>query len=154
MKRYMWMGMMAGVVFLMLPCRGAEAVAINGGANHTISLKEDGIVWAWGCNLTGQLGDGTNVSRWLPLSMTGLTNVVAISTGGSSGFSLALNTNGTVRAWGVNANGQVGDGTTTTRTSPVPVTGLSNVVAVATGANNSLALLADGTARAWGQNTL
>ena len=68
--------------------------------------------------------------------------------------SLALMANGTARAWGRNAEGQLGDGTTTQRNSPVAVATLTNAIAIAAGQDHSLALLADGTVRAWGYNSL
>ena len=55
-------------------------------------------------------------------------------------------------AWGDNFSGQLGDGTTTNRLTPVAVTGLGNVTAIAGGSDHSLALLADGTVMAWGHN--
>jgi hypothetical protein len=66
--------------------------------------------------------------------------------------SLALLSNGTVRAWGWNVVGQLGDGTFTNRSTPVSVSGLSGVTTIATGWSHSLALLSDGTVRAWGYN--
>jgi alpha-tubulin suppressor-like RCC1 family protein len=75
----------------------------------------------------------------------------AIAAGGS--HSLALVADRTVRAWGFNQYGQVGDGTTTQRNAPVQVAGLTNVVALAAGARHSLALKADGTVWGWGQNS-
>jgi alpha-tubulin suppressor-like RCC1 family protein len=63
---------------------------------------------------------------------------------------LALRSDGTVWAWGSNEDGQLGDGTTTNRSTPVQVSGLSNVTAVAAGASHSLALRGDGTVWAWG----
>jgi len=66
---------------------------------------------------------------------------------------LAVMSDGTVRAWGWNAFGQLGDGTKTTRTTPVPVGTLAGVVAVAGGRNHSVALKSDGTVWAWGGNS-
>ena len=66
---------------------------------------------------------------------------------------MALRADGTVWAWGFNGSGQIGDGTRTTRTTPVKVTGLNNVVDVVAGAQHSMALLADGTVMTWGENS-
>ena len=68
------------------------------------------------------------------------------------GHTLALLTDGTVRAWGANDAGQIGDGSTTERLTPVPVPGLSGVRALAVGDGFSLAIKADGTVQAWGRN--
>lgn len=105
---------------------------------------------AWGANRSGQLGDGTTTSRALPAPVPNLAGVTALAEG--SGFSLALLSNGTVKAWGDNGNGQLGDGTKTNRTAPVAIAGLTGVVAVAAGGAHSLALLADGRLFAWGRN--
>ena len=67
---------------------------------------------------------------------------------------VTLNTNGTVWIWGLNTYGQLGDGTTTNRTTPVQVNGLTGVIAVAGGAAHTLALKSDGTVWAWGQIAL
>jgi hypothetical protein len=90
----------------------------------------------------------------MPIRVPGLEDVVAISAGGSDyrGFALALASDGTVWAWGINDLGQLGDGTTTDRHSPRPVVGLDHVTAVAAGWSFSLALRDDGTVRAWGRN--
>ena len=65
---------------------------------------------------------------------------------------LALLTDGTVKLWGENANGQLGDNSMTDRTSPVAVSSLTGVIGVGTGATHSLAVKSDGTARSWGDN--
>ncbi|MDP3000959.1 MAG: hypothetical protein Q8N47_25985 [Bryobacterales bacterium] len=74
----------------------------------------------------------------------------AIAAGGA--HSLAVWSDGTVRAWGLNDSGQLGDGSTANRLTQVPVSGLTGVLAVAGGANHSLALKSDGTVWAWGNN--
>ncbi len=59
---------------------------------------------------------------------------------------------GTVKAWGYNSYGQLGDNTTTNRTSPITISGLSGVQQVVASFNHTLALMADGTVKAWGAN--
>ena len=103
-------------------------LAIAGGYNHSLALKSDGTVAAWGGNGFGQ----TNIP-------VGLSNVVAIA--GGRYHSLALKSDGTVAAWGENGSGQ----------TTIPV-GLGNVVAIAGGDYHSLALKSDGTVAAWGYN--
>ncbi|KKT02299.1 MAG: hypothetical protein UV78_C0050G0001, partial [Parcubacteria group bacterium GW2011_GWA2_43_17] len=71
---------------------------------------------------------------------------------GGGNHSIALLFDGTVKAWGRNTIGQLGDGTTTNRTTPVSVSGISTAVAIAGGEAHSIALLSDGTVKAWGNN--
>ncbi|REE96952.1 alpha-tubulin suppressor-like RCC1 family protein [Thermomonospora umbrina] len=124
--------------------------AVAGGDGHSLAVKGDGTVWAWGDNDHGQLGDGTTVDRTTPVQVNGLTGVVAVSAG--IDFSVAVRSDGTVWTWGYNANGRLGDGTTTDRTAPVQVSGLTGVAGVAAGASFVLAVRTDGTVRAWGAN--
>ncbi|MBK7282970.1 MAG: hypothetical protein IPI09_20595 [Burkholderiales bacterium] len=74
---------------------------------HSLALKSDGTVVAWGNNLQGQLGDGTTTNRTSPVAVTGLTAVAAIAAAGYQ--SIALKSDGTVVAWGLNNEGQLGD---------------------------------------------
>ena len=88
---------------------------IEVGPEYTITLKEDGTVWATGKNDCGQLGNGTTTNSNKPVQVkidenTYLTNVRKIST--SNLFTVALTTNGEAYAWGYNPKGQLGQGTT------------------------------------------
>lgn len=128
---------------------GVVAVAV--GSNYSLALKSDGTVWAWGSNISGQLGDGTFSSgRYTPVQVQNLSDVVAIAAKG--GHSLALKSDGTVWAWGVNGNGELGNGTTQGSTVPLKVLNLDGVVSIAAGYQHSLALKSDGTIWAWGRN--
>ncbi|KFA91072.1 RCC1 repeat- and reductase domain-containing protein, partial [Archangium violaceum Cb vi76] len=80
--------------------------------------------------------------------MQGLSGVVAVAAG--YGHSLAVRSDGTVWSWGYNSEGQLGDGTTNNRTTPVQVSGLSGVVSVAAGRFHALAVRSDGSVWAWG----
>jgi uncharacterized protein (TIGR03437 family) len=136
--------------------RGLEGVvAIAAGSTHSLAAKRDGTVWAWGWNGFGELGDATTTQRLTPVRVSGLTEVVAVAGGGGSvvgAHSLALRRDGTVWVWGHNGSGQLGDGTTTDRLTPVQVAGLSEVAAIAAGDAHSLALKRGGTVWAWGSN--
>ncbi|BBO18213.1 conserved hypothetical protein [Candidatus Brocadia pituitae] len=121
---------------------------ISGGAFHTIALKSDGTVWAWGSNFWGQLGDGTNNYSNYRVQVVGLSDVIAIAAG--SEHNVALKSDGTVWAWGENKYGQLGDGTNTDRNTPVQVSGLNDVAAIAAGWWFTTALRSDGTVWEWG----
>ena len=126
-----------------------DVLGVAAAANGGYALLSSGTVDAWGDNEFGQLGQGTTTGRSsVPIPVKGLAEVTAISAQGN--FCLALLANGTVMAWGANEHGQLGDGTTETRTEPVPVSGLEHVVAIAAGKAHSLALLSSGEVRAWG----
>lgn len=121
---------------------------ISGGASHTIALKSDGTVWAWGANTWGQLGDGTKNYSNYRVQVVGLTDVIAIAAG--SYHTVALKSDGTVWTWGSNLYGQLGDGTNTNRNTPVQVSGLNNIVAIAAGRDFTTVLRSDGTVLVWG----
>ncbi|WP_317936587.1 RCC1 domain-containing protein [Streptomyces cellostaticus] len=137
-----------------------RVVAVAAGGGHSVALRADGTVWAWGVNDLGQVGDGSTTNRNIPVQVcaTGqtapcsqfLTGVTAIAAGAS--HSLALRGDGTVVAWGYNGFGQLGNGTFTDSTTPVQVSNLANVTSIAAGTRHSLALRADGSVRAWGYN--
>ncbi|WP_158617609.1 MopE-related protein [Corallococcus sp. CA049B] len=123
------------------------------GAYHSLFLRKDGSVWAWGQNVTGQLGTGgtSSTPQSQPGRVNGLPSIKAVATG--IGHSLALDVSGNVWAWGQNASGQAGLGTAGgTVLIPTKVAALSNVQAIAANGNFSLALGADGRLWAWGQN--
>ena len=120
--------------------------AIAAGPYHSLALKNDGTVWAWGWTW---LGDGIG-EQLTPVQVQGLSNVTAISAGWE--YSLVLKNDGTVWAWGGNYNGQLGDGTSEDRNTPVQVQNLSNVKAIAAGTQLAIALKEDNTVWAWGLN--
>lgn len=119
------------------------------------------LVYAWGSNSNGQIGDGTTVNKLSPIQVHGagnvgiLSNVTSVS--GGDTFSMALQTDGTVLAWGNNFAGQVGDGTSTQRHVPVQVHGegnngsLSGITAISSGLYHSLSLGPNGSVYSWGQ---
>jgi len=125
---------------------------VSAGGAHSLGVRCNGTAWAWGCSGQGRLGDGTTTIRSSPVSVVGgFTDWCQVSAGGQ--HSLALRTNGTVWAWGCSGQGRLGDGTTTTRSSPVSVVGgFTDWCQVDAGYRHSLALRTNGTAWAWGYN--
>jgi len=129
----------------------AGAIQVAAGAYHSLARTGANTVWAWGANADGQVGDGSTTSRTTPVIINQLTGYAIGVTAGAY-HSLALRSDHTVAAWGYNGDGELGDGTTTSRSAPVTVTGIANVSAIAGGETHSLALKADGTLWAWGGN--
>jgi alpha-tubulin suppressor-like RCC1 family protein/mRNA-degrading endonuclease toxin of MazEF toxin-antitoxin module len=137
---------------------GSGVVAVAAGFGHSLALRADASVVAWGYDADGQLGDaGGNVDQPTPVPVTGLgagSGVVAVAAGAH--HSLALKADGSVLSWGRDDHGQLGDGgINDNRTSPVLVSGLgpgSGVIALAGGNFHSLALRADGSVLSWGRD--
>jgi hypothetical protein len=136
----------------------SDVVAIaTSGENFSVALKSDGTVWAWGRNdfseygiPGGTLGDGSTDNSNVPVQVSGLTGITAISCNALSLHTLALKSDSTVWSWGINWAGQLGDGTTTDRLTPVQVSGLSDATAIAAGYIHSVAIKADSTVVIWG----
>ena len=127
-------------------------IAIAAGANHSLAIRNDGTVWAWGENSGGQLGDGSTTSQTIPVRVTGLpTSAIQVAAGEM--HSVALLSDGTVWSWGDNSRGQIGEGTTTQKKTPVQASGLSGIAMIAAGANHTLAQSTEGTVFAWGDNS-
>ncbi len=136
-----------------LPVSGlTEVVQLAGGSQHSVALRRDGTVWVWGRNAYGNLGNGAadTQAHPVPTAVPGLKAVVQVATGRD--HVVALLSDGTARTWGLNASGQLGDGTKLNAAAPVVVVGLSGAVEVGANGNMSFARLANGTAVAWGQN--
>ena len=139
---------------------GKTILSLAAGYSHSLALCSDGTLAAWGTNDSGQFGNGNRTSSNIPVAAgtTGMLTgkrVVAISAG--TNFSLAVCSDGTLAAWGLNSNGVLGNGTTTSSNDPVAVnlTGAlagKTVVAVSAGDTHCLALFSDGTVAAWGYN--
>lgn len=125
---------------------------ISAGCSHSIGLRPDGTAWAWGSGDQGRLGNNSTVLRSSPVSVVGgFTDWCRVSAGGL--HSLGLRTNGTLWAWGFNGNGQLGDGATTSRLSPVSVIGgFCDWCQVSAGMRHSIGLRTNGTLWAWGCN--
>ncbi len=126
------------------------SVALSSGAGHTLLVKKDGSLWAWGKNDKGQLGDGTTVNRNAPVRIGSANSWLAVAAGFD--FSLALKTDGTLWSWGANGVGQLGDGLTSDKTIPAKVGTDTTWRAIAAGYAHGLGVKTDGKVYAWGSN--
>lgn len=158
-----WTAVNSTLHFKQIAASGTHAVAVTG----------NGLVYAWGDNASGQLGDNTTTDRNSPVQVQksaggNLTNIIKVAAGspGSAGGSpslpghtVALASDGTVWTWGENGSGELGDNTTTDKTRAVQVKGiggsgfLTNVIDIAASGNSTYALLSDSTVVSWGGNT-
>lgn len=125
-------------------------MATNG--SHSCAVLANGTVKCWGANEGGQLGDGTTTQRVTPVQVAGLSGATKVAVG-SYGHSCALLTGGTVRCWGANEYGELGDGSRTPRVRPVTVSGLTGAVDIEAGGYSSCALLGSGGVKCWGNNS-
>jgi ABC-type multidrug transport system ATPase subunit/alpha-tubulin suppressor-like RCC1 family protein/CRP-like cAMP-binding protein len=138
-----------------------NVVDAAGGDIQSLAVSSDGSLWSWGDNAYGELGIGrTGGDQPKPARVSGfppVKQVDAEGTGEGKAWSLAVLRDGTVRAWGDNSNGQLGDGTTAKSPQPVTVSGLTGIVQVSAGLSHGLALSGPrsahpGTVYAWGNN--
>ena len=127
-------------------------IYIEAGFQHSLAVRDNGTAWAWGSNGNGRLGDNTTIVRSSPVSIVGgFTDWTQVSAGFQHG--LGLRSNGTAWSWGLNSNGQLGDNTTVTKSSPVSIVGgFTDWIQVSAGSTHNLGLRENGTAWAWGSN--
>jgi alpha-tubulin suppressor-like RCC1 family protein/Leucine-rich repeat (LRR) protein len=124
---------------------------IAAGHGHTVALKNDGTLWAWGNNFSGQLGNGTSFDRNTPTKIGSDSNWLAIAAGGL--YTIALKKDGTLWAWGKNTYGTLGDGTTTNNRVPKQIGTDTDWKTIAAGSDHTIAIKNDGSLWIWGKNT-
>ena len=123
--------------------------SVAAGQTHTIAVKTDGTLWAWGQNNYGQLGDNTTVDKTTPVQIGTATNWQNVYAGRSSSY--AVKADGTLWSWGLNSDGQLGIGSTTNKSIPT-VTNMTNVQYFAAGGLHAMAIKTNGTLWVWGNN--
>jgi alpha-tubulin suppressor-like RCC1 family protein len=152
-----------------------NVIAIAAGSVHTCALIQGGTVKCWGSNNEGELGtsltsscNGSDACSYEPISVPGLSSVSAITIGADEDFvgdtgdlgadhTCALLSNGTIRCWGYDIDGELGDGTKTPN-SPygtstlAEVSGITNATAIAANDGGVCALLTGGTVKCWGNH--
>jgi len=140
---------------------GKTVVSVAAGASHSLALCSDGTVAAWGSNGNGELGNDSTTDSNEPVLVTQsgvLVGKTVVSLAAGASHSLALCSDGTMAAWGVNGYGELGNDMTADSSEPVMVTQSGvlagkTVVSIAAGHMHSLALCTDGTLVAWGYNS-
>lgn len=172
MKKHIAAAVLAmAMVFVLLPLAAPKAEAygmgkigelqtVSAGFNHSLAIKKDGTLWAWGRNDFGQLGDGATTNRSAAVKI--MDDAAAVAAG--SFFSLALKTDGTLWGWGDNSYGELGnDGLANLKYTiassvymiqTVPIKIMDDVASVSAGFYHTLALKTDGTLWACGDNRL
>jgi len=123
---------------------------LSAGVGHSLAIKADGTLWAWGYNTVGQLGLGDTIDRNVPTQIGTDTDWVSVKTGFNSSF--AIKTDGTLWAWGSNNYGQLGLGDTIDRNVPTYFGADTDWKLIMPGGGHSLAIKTDGTLWAWGSN--
>ncbi|OGS44539.1 MAG: hypothetical protein A2539_01430 [Elusimicrobia bacterium RIFOXYD2_FULL_34_15] len=131
-------------------CNAQNCSSVVGGYGHTLAIKADGTLWAWGRNADGQSGFGNNISKHSPTQVGTAANWSSVSCGPY--FTLAIKADGTLWAWGDNSNGQLGLGHYITRYAPTQVGTETNWSSVSCGFGHTAAIKTDGTLWAWGLN--
>ena len=130
--------------------------SISAGSSHVCAVTTAGGAKCWGYNASGTLGDGTTITKNTPVDVSGLTSgVQSISTSTllNGDHTCAVTTAGGAKCWGLNNKGQLGDGTTITKNTPVDVSGLtSGVQSISIGESHSCALTTNGGVKCWGNN--
>lgn len=133
---------------------GSNNSSLSAHANHTCAKVSSGVVNCWGYNNVSQLGDGTTTNRLSPFPVQNAFGTATASVTAGPAHGCAVSTAGAVKCWGQNTNGQLGDGTTTDRSSAVSVLGLSAAATrVITGGAHTCAIPSSGPAQCWGRNT-
>lgn len=131
----------------------SNIASVATGEYYTCAVTRSGGAKCWGSNGDGQLGDGTKTLNTKPVDVVGLTSGVDVIKAGGS-HTCAVTTSGGAKCWGNNANGQLGDGTTTQRLTPVNVSGLtSGVASIETEGAHACAVTISGGAKCWGWNS-
>ncbi len=155
-SRMIRLGVVVGALTIALagcvpPQAPPTVLQVDAGINHSCALLSGGRVTCWAQNYWGQLGDGTNTDSSVPVAVVGIDNATQIDAGGWYHTCARLG-DGTVKCWGGNEYGGLGDGTTTSRSTPVAVIGITDAVQVAAGDFHGCALLTDSTVKCWGDN--
>lgn len=132
---------------------GKKIIAIAAGDGHSVALQDNGAVWCWGWNASGQLGSGTFANSTAPATVAALSGKVITAIAAGAGTTFAIQNDGSLWGWGDNSVGQVGDGSSANKATPQHLTALSGKHVTAVSASlHTLALVDNGSLWAWGGN--
>ncbi len=144
------------LVFIFFSCNNLISQcwkSVSVGYTHVLAIANDNTLWGWGSNSSGQLGDGTLVSKNSPTQIGTDSDWKIVSAGsGSYAFTMAIKNDGTLWAWGNNFFGQVGDGTFVNKLSPVQIGSETNWKSVSAGYSHAMAVKSNGTLWTWGNS--
>jgi alpha-tubulin suppressor-like RCC1 family protein len=142
---------------------GTTALSVNAGGSHSCAVMADGTAKCWGRNYYGRLGNNSTTNSPVPVPVSGITGLTpattALSVSTGVDHSCAVMADGTAQCWGRGDYGQLGNGLTTNRLVPVPVSGITGLtpattaLSLTTGSLHSCAVMADGTSKCWGYNS-
>lgn len=129
-------------------------VGVAAGFLHSCALTFDGEAYCWGSNSDGQLGDGSTTDRDTPVAAASGLRFERLTAGTTGDHTCGLTAEGVAYCWGKNDHGQLGDGTRTSRATPVVVQGGLVFMSLTAGGFHTCGLTADGAAYCWGANML
>lgn len=144
---FMW----DGVVPVDLPGLSSGAVAVSLGRTHTCAVGDGGAVKCCGTNAFGELGTNSTINSGVPVGVKDFASG-AIATAAGFSASCAVTAAGTVKCWGSNLHGQLGNSFSGDSLAPVEVQGASSVVSVTIGLNHACVLTTAGGVKCWGWN--
>jgi len=124
---------------------------ISAGGSSSFAITPDGVLWGWGHNDRGQLGDGTTTDRRSPVKI--MDDVISVSASGR--HTMAIRSDGSLWGWGWNHDGEIGDGTREVRQARLsPVKIMDDVAIVAVGVGRTMAIRSNGSLYGWGSCSL
>jgi alpha-tubulin suppressor-like RCC1 family protein len=134
---------------------GLRFASLRAFGGFTCGVTSVGAAYCWGANDTGQLGDGTQTDRYMPVAVKGSLAFAALNSAADGQHTCAVTAfGGAAYCWGKNSSGELGDGTTTQRLTPVAVAGSLRFVEVSSGSFFTCGLTDVGAAYCWGYNSL
>ncbi|MEL1240966.1 RCC1 domain-containing protein [Flavobacterium flavipallidum] len=139
------------IIFSNLHIKAQCWKTISAGVNHSVALKSDNTIWAWGSNFNGQLGDGTTVTKNKPTQINTTNNWQIVVAGDF--HTAAIKNDGTLWAWGDFGYREFEVSSSIDKTIPTQIGTDSNWESVSAGGYHTVAIKTDGTLWAWGDNT-